>query len=615
MQVPKLGLVPTVAAGVVSGVLLVLAYNYLIFSEKGWGGRNGGEVEWSKLQPFDADLSLYRYSWTNPQQSRMLFVGIASGWSPHYTRRRQEWRASTCPSVLSEYNVSYRFFIGEPIDPDHDLLDRDQGGIAPLYERNFSTELLDESTLFGDIEHLPMRDVYKDLTYKVLAILNFGLRYTNASFIAVAKDGVCLKLAVIFRGFSAAAERSAFVYGGHERALAAAHVNRTNSSTALFFKGDFIVVSRALAQVLVDKDRTHSFLFAPYGNLQYDQNYGRWVKHAVDMHSLKVTLADFSNCDVASAIYPHRPPPPSSTTKDAVILSYEEGSNRVVTAPIPGLTPEQTHRLRKAEKKASKRMDFGHVKELHCSYMEVLPWQCFGAEYRPYSDAHQCADVCCKTPDCDFWQWHDEHGCWFGRGERTPNCFGGSEDWIGAMVSLFKPAQVDLTMYRENVGQAIEVKLSASDTDAALQEKVYGDLIYSDDTPVAAAALHSGVLKPGQAGVVRVTIRGQRSEFEGATRNGITSFKYGEWYGSYSVEASESEVLDDSSASPEIDSHAELGFVRGFVLNHPNMILSLVWLVFGATVATLAILLDRMGYCPDCAGLERKPPRTLRAVD
>ncbi|CEM02565.1 unnamed protein product, partial [Vitrella brassicaformis CCMP3155] len=62
---------------------------------------------------------------------------------------------------------------------------------------------------------------------------------------------------------------------------------------------------------------------------------------------------------------------------------------------------------------------------------------------------------------------------------------------------------------------------AASDTDVA----VYGGSggLYSDDSSVCLAAIHSGRLTPAKGGIVNVAIETGRNAYEGSTANGITS--------------------------------------------------------------------------------------------
>jgi hypothetical protein len=67
--------------------------------------------------------------------------------------------------------------------------------------------------------------------------------------------------------------------------------------------------------------------------------------------------------------------------------------------------------------------------------------------------------------------------------------------------------------------------------------QVWGNEIYTDDSSLAAAAVHAGVLQPGEFGFVKVTLLGGQMSYPGIARNGIVSQTYAEWQGSFRVEA------------------------------------------------------------------------------
>jgi len=66
-----------------------------------------------------------------------------------------------------------------------------------------------------------------------------------------------------------------------------------------------------------------------------------------------------------------------------------------------------------------------------------------------------------------------------------------------------------------------------------VQGFVWGTDRYTLDSTLALAAVHAGVLKPGQTGVVRVKTLGPQAAFQGSTRNGVTSMAYGFYNGAY----------------------------------------------------------------------------------
>lgn len=65
---------------------------------------------------------------------------------------------------------------------------------------------------------------------------------------------------------------------------------------------------------------------------------------------------------------------------------------------------------------------------------------------------------------------------------------------------------------------------------------LYGSDNYTDDSSVAAAAVHAGILKPGERGLVKITILPGQSSYPSTTRNGVTSSEWGSFNGSFKVE-------------------------------------------------------------------------------
>ena len=90
-------------------------------------------------------------------------------------------------------------------------------------------------------------------------------------------------------------------------------------------------------------------------------------------------------------------------------------------------------------------------------------------------------------------------------------------------------APINLVAYRDKVGQIFQLTLTGT-----LTGSVWGTDIYTDDSVLACAAVHAGVVLPGQTKVVTVTILSGQSSYQGSVRNGVTSSSYGTWPGSYS---------------------------------------------------------------------------------
>jgi hypothetical protein len=61
----------------------------------------------------------------------------------------------------------------------------------------------------------------------------------------------------------------------------------------------------------------------------------------------------------------------------------------------------------------------------------------------------------------------------------------------------------------------------------------WGTDVYTDDSSIATAAVHSGLITVSQGGTVTIEIRPGQASYTGSTRNGVTSGTYGSWDGSY----------------------------------------------------------------------------------
>jgi hypothetical protein len=81
---------------------------------------------------------------------------------------------------------------------------------------------------------------------------------------------------------------------------------------------------------------------------------------------------------------------------------------------------------------------------------------------------------------------------------------------------------------------------------------VWGSEVYTYDSHLATAAVHAGVLKAGQRGVVKVTMVKSPEAHRGSTQNGVTTSNWGPYSASYTVESAIPNVptLKDKPAQP-----------------------------------------------------------------
>jgi hypothetical protein len=66
---------------------------------------------------------------------------------------------------------------------------------------------------------------------------------------------------------------------------------------------------------------------------------------------------------------------------------------------------------------------------------------------------------------------------------------------------------------------------------------LWGTDVYTLDSTLALAAVHTGILKPGQTGIVKVKVLGPQGAFTGSDRNGVQSMAYGFFNGAYQFDS------------------------------------------------------------------------------
>ncbi len=100
--------------------------------------------------------------------------------------------------------------------------------------------------------------------------------------------------------------------------------------------------------------------------------------------------------------------------------------------------------------------------------------------------------------------------------------------FLATTTAMAAPA--NLVAYRGNNGQSYSFVLTGS-----VSGSLWGTTIYTDDSNLATAAVHSGFVQFNQTSTVTVTILAGQSSYIGSTQNGVTSSAWGSWYGSYTI--------------------------------------------------------------------------------
>ena len=87
-----------------------------------------------------------------------------------------------------------------------------------------------------------------------------------------------------------------------------------------------------------------------------------------------------------------------------------------------------------------------------------------------------------------------------------------------------------------NIFQAPPGVFFYTEVTGTLNDGVWGTDVYSFRSSLSTAAVHAGALRPGERGLVKVTILPGQSQYRGSTRNGVTSRDFGAFHKSYRVQ-------------------------------------------------------------------------------
>jgi hypothetical protein len=66
-----------------------------------------------------------------------------------------------------------------------------------------------------------------------------------------------------------------------------------------------------------------------------------------------------------------------------------------------------------------------------------------------------------------------------------------------------------------------------------IKGQIWGDGIYTDDSPLGTAAVHEGIIAAGEKAIVAIEILPGQNSYPSSVRNGITSSPSGKFDGSY----------------------------------------------------------------------------------
>jgi hypothetical protein len=105
---------------------------------------------------------------------------------------------------------------------------------------------------------------------------------------------------------------------------------------------------------------------------------------------------------------------------------------------------------------------------------------------------------------------------------------GGNEPEID--IAKLPPAPMNMIGQAALIGKTFVYRVTGANNGA-----IYGSDVYTSDSSLAMVAVHAGIVKIGETGVIKVTIVDSPPAYPSVNRNGITSNAFGAYQGAYKV--------------------------------------------------------------------------------
>lgn len=112
--------------------------------------------------------------------------------------------------------------------------------------------------------------------------------------------------------------------------------------------------------------------------------------------------------------------------------------------------------------------------------------------------------------------------------QRVPTVGGGATADLVNEGLPTRDTPITMSMFRGQTGQTLSFAVRGRD-----DQPVWGSTIYTDDSALETAAVHAGLLRPGQSGIVKVRPLPGQERYEASNQNGVQSLAYGPQRGSY----------------------------------------------------------------------------------
>eukprot|EP00584_Thalassiosira_punctigera_P022117 CAMPEP_0172554538 /NCGR_PEP_ID=MMETSP1067-20121228/55129_1 /TAXON_ID=265564 ORGANISM="Thalassiosira punctigera, Strain Tpunct2005C2" /NCGR_SAMPLE_ID=MMETSP1067 /ASSEMBLY_ACC=CAM_ASM_000444 /LENGTH=397 /DNA_ID=CAMNT_0013342933 /DNA_START=41 /DNA_END=1232 /DNA_ORIENTATION=- len=214
-----------------------------------------------------------------------FLVLIKAGSKSKYQDRRKIWRGSNCRTSYQNHGIRYRFMLAMPA---HEIINpngHNQGARASEKEIHDMKELRNEYLVNGDMEFLPLKDVYDDSNLKVISMLRWAVdRGMNdrTSTVVLHDDEYCLRPRALRDICANATGSNRSLYAGWNLWKSAGYDSQKafDGSFAPYFGGWVYAMSSDLVRdIAYDPETLFTSTVLGYAE---DLQAGKWVKNQAE---------------------------------------------------------------------------------------------------------------------------------------------------------------------------------------------------------------------------------------------------------------------------------------------------------------------------------------------
>jgi hypothetical protein len=126
--------------------------------------------------------------------------------------------------------------------------------------------------------------------------------------------------------------------------------------------------------------------------------------------------------------------------------------------------------------------------------------------------------------------------------------------YLQQLASNVSPNPGTLQNYSSHVGDEFNFLVTGNNMDGG---GIWGTDVYTTDSSLSLVAVHAGIIKPGETGVIKATILPGRESYDGSVRNGVNSSSWQSFPASFKVERGDDSLEENENKAPDSSAESE----------------------------------------------------------